>query len=499
MLGRYVDLGNPVAGHPLNEGLISWWLPLPNNQGGGTLFDLKRKYDGALNNGPAWAPGPNAFASLDFVRASDQFVEADYAPLSALSCTFWFRPNSLVNYFVWVDTNNGASITQDVRVYSDSGGTLHADCNGADTTVAGVVAGAWNFAALIRTGAGTNLLYLWPPSGGPLVSPATMSSLGVASTKFRIGRAKDGHACDGRATDVRLYSRALGAAELRGLYEQGLRGHPDTLRRWSRRAYLFGTAGGGGGGVAGTLAVTLAAPTLASAGAAAVAGAASPTAPNVTAASAGTVAVAGAAAPTLPGPTLASAGASAVAGAASITLAAATLSSAGVAPVVGTLALTVPFVATVSAGTAPVVGAGGGATPAPTLSAAGAAPVVGALAGTLAAPTLQAGSSTSASGTLSVTLDAVTLSAAGAVAVAGASAAVATAPTLASAGAAAVAGQSSATLAGVILAALAAAPVAAEASVTLPPPTLAAAGGETPPGPAAGADYFRRYVLSRRG
>lgn len=45
-----------------------------------------------------------------------------------------------------------------------------------------------------------------------------------------------------------VWDRALSAGEMGSVYEQCLRGYPDMLRRYSRRAWLFGTAGGGGGG-----------------------------------------------------------------------------------------------------------------------------------------------------------------------------------------------------------------------------------------------------------
>lgn len=44
----------------------------------------------------------------------------------------------------------------------------------------------------------------------------------------------------GRLSDVRLYGgRFLGPAEAWSLYEQSLRGHPDTLRRYANRSWFF--------------------------------------------------------------------------------------------------------------------------------------------------------------------------------------------------------------------------------------------------------------------
>jgi hypothetical protein len=62
-----IDTRNPIEWrHPLNRGLVSWWLPFGPWQGGGTLRDLARRNHGTLTNGPTWAAGRDGFGAVKF-------------------------------------------------------------------------------------------------------------------------------------------------------------------------------------------------------------------------------------------------------------------------------------------------------------------------------------------------------------------------------------------------------------------------------------------------
>src|SRR5687767_7283414 len=61
MFGPALDLGNPVADHPLNLGLSRWWLGLPGRSGGTLLCDLMDigKYSAIIYDGGGdaeWLP-----------------------------------------------------------------------------------------------------------------------------------------------------------------------------------------------------------------------------------------------------------------------------------------------------------------------------------------------------------------------------------------------------------------------------------------------------------
>src|SRR5688572_2591053 len=60
---------------PLNRGLVSWYMVLPNRIGGGgnTLRDLCRRNHGTLTNGPTWSGSraPGAFGSISLDGSND--------------------------------------------------------------------------------------------------------------------------------------------------------------------------------------------------------------------------------------------------------------------------------------------------------------------------------------------------------------------------------------------------------------------------------------------
>ena len=99
MLGSYVDLGNPVADHPLNYGLVAWWQPLPGSAVGTTVRDLKGLYPATLTNFPSsptatsgfgGGPAPQTYPTIAF-DGSDDYMTATGASGSlvraARACT----------------------------------------------------------------------------------------------------------------------------------------------------------------------------------------------------------------------------------------------------------------------------------------------------------------------------------------------------------------------------------------------------------------------------
>jgi hypothetical protein len=97
---RNVDLSNPVNWvHPLNRGLVGWWLALPQWAGGTKWYDLRGKNDGALTNMPAsnWTgprERPGGFGSLDF-NGSTNYVNlgspAIFQITGEMTLSAWIR------------------------------------------------------------------------------------------------------------------------------------------------------------------------------------------------------------------------------------------------------------------------------------------------------------------------------------------------------------------------------------------------------------------------
>ena len=218
----------------------------------------------------------------------------------------------------------------------------------------------------------------------------------------------------------------------------------------------------GGGGINGTLGVTIAAVTQSASADLLIQGTAAQTISAVTQSATGKVLVQGSLAVTVDAVTLAASGGSAVSGTFAQTIDAVELAASGKVLVQGSLASTI----------APV-----------TQAATGKVIVAGSLAQTIDPVTLAAsGSSTAvASGALNATLDAVTLVASGAVIISGSLAATIAPVTQSSAGAVVIAGALAATIAPVTQSGTGALVIQGTFGKTIDPVTLAAAGSASLP------------------
>lgn len=110
-----VDWQRPVnMGHPLNRGLVSWWLATPRGRGG-HFRDLMGINDGVLVNGPFWISGrrPGGFAALEFDGVNDRVDVADHPSLQVVgkqTMVCWFRltasPGSFDSLYTKVSSNS---------------------------------------------------------------------------------------------------------------------------------------------------------------------------------------------------------------------------------------------------------------------------------------------------------------------------------------------------------------------------------------------------------
>jgi hypothetical protein len=168
---------------------------------------------------------------------------------------------------------------------------------------------------------------------------------------------------------------------------------------------------GGGGGITGSLSVTLDAATLAATGALAIAGNASVTLDAATLAATGKLAIAGSLAATLDAATLAATGTLPIVGALSTTLDAATLAATGAqgaASGTGSLSVTLDAATVAATGTLPIRGSAAVTLDQATLAATARLAIAGSASVTLDAATLAATGTLTTSatvGTLAVTLD----------------------------------------------------------------------------------------------
>jgi hypothetical protein len=464
MLGRYLDLGTPVArDHPLNRDLAASWLGLPTRAGGSRILDVVGTAHATRSSDVTWVPGPGEFAGLNvpvtgngqpasFVLSSPAFTVSAWARAASLGAGGFgsvlfgvFKDNALGEYAFVNFSGTSAALWASI-----TGGDAHSPSAFGSST-----SGPWVHYAWVRTGnSGNHFLYVNGVRVGDLSSGAAWFASG-GTPYLHVGGRPDTANCawGGPYADVEVRNRALSATEVAALYDQARRGYPDTLRRWSRRAYLFAqvaldprtgdlavTQAGNTLAAAGTVAVAASAGVTqgdqagAAAGAVAVAGAAAITQAGDSVASAGAVAVAGAGSPTQDGQTVASAGATEIAGAVTLTQADHTLAGAGAVTATGAAALAADGDTLASAGTTAIGGSGVMTQDGQTSAAAGTVTVVGASAVTPAEDALAAAGATLVGGAGVLAQAGQELAAAGVVAVAGSAAITQASHTLAAAG-----------------------------------------------------------------
>lgn len=256
------DHAAPVEwGHPLNAGLVAWYLPLPG-RAGASAFDLTGRCPAAaLANAPGWAVMPNRFGWLSLTAASDQYANCgNPAPLQItgpLTVAVRYRlrtaPANAGTYQLFSkDADSGGRAYTFDLTRNDPwppGGGVRFYVNGGGGSNNQATEGRNPAAADDRWVCGT---FTPSTSGGLRVyvngllaasnAGTTDASIPSASANVLIGRR--GYAgytepLDGWVGDVRVYARALSAAEVANLHDQHRRGYPDLLRRVPARRRAF--------------------------------------------------------------------------------------------------------------------------------------------------------------------------------------------------------------------------------------------------------------------
>lgn len=239
---RAINWAAPVADHPLNRGLVGWWLPLPNASGGQTLADLFGRYPFALTGGPSWGAGPGQFPGVTF-DGSSQYGTA--AALTALPTVLTLAARvkrvgsggGFGNYAVAKDSDTaGRSFALGITAANLS----YVEVNGSSQVTGGaaLTAGQWYW-----------LVWSWDGSFTRFYQDQTYvgfntAALTTSTTPLTVGRRAysgfEGY-FPGAVAEVRLWNRVLGdgspsvgaaaGGEVVAFQDDARRGYPDTLRR----------------------------------------------------------------------------------------------------------------------------------------------------------------------------------------------------------------------------------------------------------------------------
>jgi hypothetical protein len=260
VLGQYVDLGNPMAAHPLNDERVMWLYGLANPYTGGMYWqDLTGRGNHGLRvDGATWSEAPDGRHGLSLDGATGYVdVGADIPSLmvtTPFTAAGWFRTvNDWQQQIVSVYSQDPfpAGIILGVNVDGSSGGTLGLLSGDGVSNLkiigssGAVNDGAWHHAAAVWTGSDCEL-YL----DGQLVtsSPYSVAPGYGAATYIRVGsHSENGNVVglfSGSLADVSLWGRALSASEVFDLYAMSAAGYPPggPLRYWSRKTWVLGGA-----------------------------------------------------------------------------------------------------------------------------------------------------------------------------------------------------------------------------------------------------------------
>lgn len=249
-----IDWGQPVNwADPLNRGLVSWWLAVPNRMGWGSLKwrDMVRRSqnNGTLTSGPAWQVvrgRPGGWGALDFSAAGSYVV----APASALTrpctVTLWFKPlvgiGSGNQWLVAHDSgaNDGWRVARKGGPGENLAMTFGSVAEYSFSTLTFHPEDIWYFVAcVIPADSGTTIGYIQAEGGGAMLSESmAVGNMSGTPTQYSIGNLSwfdDG--ADGPLDDVRIYNRALSATEISKVAQASRSYYPGVLNRVRRTLY----------------------------------------------------------------------------------------------------------------------------------------------------------------------------------------------------------------------------------------------------------------------
>lgn len=246
MIDRYgigaIDLQNPVnRHHPINNGLVAWYLPLPGLDGGTTLYDIMGLYHGPLtnvtNSSYGWKPDTRVGspgACLVFGSGTTDHVEIG-APsgleiyTGSFSVSAWVKTTSVSTSFVvskdFSTGSRGFGLgTNSTAYYLEWGGAI------AVSTSAGVNDGFWHQIGFDYDGTNISWFVDGVVQGTVAKSPLAANT----SAKWYIsGRHYTGffQGFDGRINDVQIRVGARSAGQIRAAYDEAKMGYRGTLNR----------------------------------------------------------------------------------------------------------------------------------------------------------------------------------------------------------------------------------------------------------------------------
>lgn len=227
---------------PLNRGLLSWWLSLPQGGKGNTFFDIAGKNHGTLTNGPTWVANTRSGAigpALDFDGSDDHVLVPNTTQLEPSTVTVcgWFRMRAWSGYDNLIGKSNSVwSRGFALVAHPESSGRIGFFINNytsgglAYIAQSSVSLDRWYF--LCGTYDLANVRFYVDGIEAASSAFSTAINYTLTTDGFFIGRNHSSlSAPNCVAADFRIYNRALSASEVWQLYQDSLQGYRHTLNR----------------------------------------------------------------------------------------------------------------------------------------------------------------------------------------------------------------------------------------------------------------------------
>jgi hypothetical protein len=238
--------------HPLNQGLVAWYLTNPLTRGGKKWYDLTSRYHGTLPSGTSdfhTTERPGGWGDAELTGSSNRITTSlrAFGRLSMTTAT-WFRADSLsgdagVGIGEW---NTSAGQRTWLLRIRDSG-VMQFFTFAGTTQIGGNIgytytAGTWVHIIAVYDGAQMRAYV-----NGELTATQYSQSgtLGEGAANLSIGNhGASGANFSGGVDDCRLYARAIKDRDARHIHDSSRRFHPGLLNRQSTATRFFVVSGG---------------------------------------------------------------------------------------------------------------------------------------------------------------------------------------------------------------------------------------------------------------
>jgi hypothetical protein len=223
--------------HPLNRGLVAWWLALPGSPRGRQFRSLTGKHHATLA-GPTWgssAGRPGGYGGLTFDGTNDAAttpISADLAMTVDHTLMCWVRAVTFGVTDILISSNEtpGANNLQ-YNLFFSTGGTLCTYMtNLVSSSLGAVTAGRWAHCAVTYVHATTtSTIYV----NGRADGTSTLVSKPSAITYYvSLGSENAGsQQADATVDDLRISRRAFSADEMWAFYTLSRTGYRGLLQR----------------------------------------------------------------------------------------------------------------------------------------------------------------------------------------------------------------------------------------------------------------------------